>query len=88
MAELHWLYHQVYINIGILIIDIRLGRPLKTSFATLDDQLPSMSGVHGLKDFLSSDHHLVELFDGRSYTYGSVLKGNLYHKTTQQDGHY
>ena len=40
-----------------------------------------------MKDFLSSDH-LLESFDGRSYTYGSVLKSNFYHKTTQQDGHY
>ena len=44
-----------------------------------------MSGVHGLKDFLYSDH-LLESFDGRSYTYGSVLKSNFYHKTTQEDG--
>ena len=40
-----------------------------------------------MKDSLSSDH-LVESFDGRSYTYGSVLKSNFYHKTTQEDGHY
>ena len=40
-----------------------------------------------MNDFLCSDH-LLESFDGRSYTYGSVLKSNFYHKTTQQDGHY
>ena len=56
-------------------------------FSTHGNQLSSLSGVHSLKDFLSSDH-LVESFDGRSYTYGSVLKSNFYHKTTQQDGHY
>ena len=33
-----------------------------------DHQLPSLSGVHGLKDFLCSAH-LLESFDGRIYTY-------------------
>ena len=46
-----------------------------------------MSGVHGLKDFLYSDH-LLESFYVRSYTYGSVLKSKFYHQTTQEDGHY
>ena len=54
---------------------------------THGNQLPSLSGAHGLKDFLCIDH-LVESIYGRSYTYGSVLKSNFYHKTTQQDGHY
>ena len=54
-------------------------RPLNI-FLTHGNQLPSLSGVHGLKDFLCSDH-LVELLHGRSYTYGSVLKSNFY-------GHY
>ena len=66
---------------------IRAGGPPKTSFATLDDQLPSMSGVHGFKDFLCSDH-LLESFDGRIYSYGSVLKSKFVHQRTQEDEHY
>ena len=58
-----------------------------TFFSTHGNHLPSLSGVHGLKDFLWSDH-LLESFNGRSYTHGSVLKSNFYHKTTQEDGHY
>ena len=46
----------------------RAGWPPKTSFATLDNQLPSVSGAHGLKDFLCSDH-LLESFEWRIYTY-------------------
>ena len=38
-----------------------------TSFATLDDQLPSMSEAHGLKYILCSAH-LLESFDGRIYS--------------------
>ena len=38
-----------------------------------DDQLPSLSGVHGLKDFLRSAH-LLESFDGRIYSL-SVVRG-------------
>ena len=59
----------------------------KTYFATLDDQLPSMTGVHGFKDFLCSDH-LLESFDGRIYTYGSVLKSKFVHQRIQEDEHY
>ena len=54
---------------------------------TLDDQLPSMSGAHGLKDFLCSAH-LLESFEGRIYTYGSVLKSKFVPQRTQEDGHY
>ena len=70
-----------------LFIHIRAGWPPKTSFATLNDQLPSMSGVHGFKDFLCSDH-LLESFDGRIYTYGSVLKSKFVHQRIQEDEHY
>ena len=52
-----------------------------------DDQLPSLSGVHGLKDFLCSAH-LLESFDGRIYTYWSVLKSKFVHQRTQEDEHY
>ena len=66
---------------------IRAGGPTKTSFATLNDQLPSMSGVHGFKDFLCSDH-LLESFDGRIYSYGSVLKSKFVHQRIHEDEHY
>ena len=36
--------------------------------STHGNQLPSLSGVYGLKDFLCSDH-LVESFDVKIYTY-------------------
>ena len=49
-----------------------------TFLTTHDNQLPSMSGVHSLKDFLCSAH-LLESFDGRIYTYGSVLKSKFIH---------
>ena len=65
----------------------RAGWGPRIFFSTYGNQLPSLSGVYGLKDFLSSDQ-LLELFDVRIYTYGSVLKSNFYHKMTQQDGHY
>ena len=69
-----------------LCLLIRAGGPPKTSFATLDDQLPSMSGVHGFKDFLCSDH-LLESFDGRIYSYGSVLKSKFVHQRIHEDAH-
>ena len=50
-----------------------------------DDQLPSLSGVHGLKDFLCSAH-LLESFDGRIYTYWSFLKSKFVHQRIQEDG--
>merc|ERR1711923_589432 len=52
-----------------------------------DDQLPSLSGVHGLKDFLCSAH-LLESFEGRIYSYGSVLKSKFVHQRIHEDGHY
>ena len=69
------------------MLNSRAGWGPRTFFSTNNNQLPSLSGVHSLSDFLCSDH-LVESFYGRSYTYGSVLKSNFYNKTTQQDGHY
>ena len=46
-----------------------------------------MSEGHGFKDFLCSNH-LIGAFDGRIYTYGSVLKSKFVHQRTQEDGHY
>ena len=46
-----------------------------------------MSGVHRLKDFLCSDH-LLESFEGRIYTYGSVLKSKFVHQRIHEDEHY
>ena len=78
----------IYTAYCVMVTSIRVGWGPRTFFSTHGNQLPSLSGVHGLKDFLSSDH-LVKSFDGISYTYGgSVLKSNFYHKTTQEDGHY
>ena len=65
----------------------RAGGGSQTFFSTHGNYLPSLSGVHGLKDFLHSDH-LLEWFDGRSYSLKHSHKCNFYHKTTQQDGHY
>ena len=66
---------------------IRAGWPPKTSFATLDDQLSSMSGAHGLKDFLCSAH-LLESFEGRIYSLKNFHKCKFVHQRTQEDGHY
>ena len=76
-----------YKNIYFLNIYSRAGGGSQTFFSTHGNHLPSLSGVHGLKDFLHSDH-LLEWFDVRIYTYGSVLKSNFYHQITQEDGHY
>ena len=46
------------------ILRTRPGWPPKTYFSTHGNQLPSMSGVHGVKDFLCSAH-LHGSFDGR-----------------------
>ena len=46
---------------------IKAGGGSQTFFSTHGNHLPSLSGVHGLKDFLHSDH-LLEWFDGRSYS--------------------
>ena len=45
----------------------RAGGGSQTFFSTHGNHLPSLSGVHGLKDFLHSDH-LLEWFDGRIYS--------------------
>ena len=64
----------------------RVGWGPRIFFSTHGNQLPSLSGVHGLKDLLCSDH-LVESFYGRSYSLKHSHKCNFYHQTTQQDGH-
>ena len=61
--------------------------PPQPLYATLDEQLPSMSGAHGLKDFFCSAH-LLESFEGQIYTYGSFLKSKFVPQKTQEDGHY
>ena len=58
------------------LVKNRAGGGSQTFFSMYGNHLPSLSGVHGLKDFLHSDH-LLEWFDVRSYTYGSVLKSNF-----------
>ena len=63
------------------------GQAPQTLLGTHGNQLPSPSGVHGFKDFLYSAH-LVEAFDGRIYSYGSVLKSKFVHQRPQQDEHY
>ena len=51
-------------------MQIRAGGPPKTFLTRHDDQLPSMLGVHGLKNFLClCSAHLLESFDGQIYTY-------------------
>ena len=52
-----------------------------------DNQLPSLSGVHGLKDFFCIDH-LLESFYGGSYSLKHFHKSTFHHKRTQEDGHY
>ena len=70
-----------------LILYNRAGGGSQTFFSTHGNHLPSLLGVHGLKDFLHSDH-LHEWFDGRIYTYWSVLKSKFVHQRTHEDGHY
>ena len=70
-----------------LFIHIRAGWPPKTSFATLNDQLPSMSGVHGFKDFLCSAH-LHGSFDGQIYSLKHFHKSKFVPQRTHEDGHY
>ena len=64
----------------------RAGGGSGTFFSTHGNHLPWLSGVHGLKDFLWSDH-LHESFGGRIYSYGSVLKSKFVHQRTHEDGH-
>ena len=65
----------------------RAGGGPGTFFSTHGNHLPWLSGVHGLKDFLCSAH-LHESFDGRIYTYWSVLKSKFVHQKTQEEEHY
>ena len=55
--------------------------------STINSPQCSMSGVHGFKDFLCSDH-LLESFAGRIYSYGSVLKSKFVHQRIHEDEHY
>ena len=66
---------------------IWVGQGPQTFFGTHSNQLPSLSGVHGFKDFLYSVY-LVGSFDGRIYTYGSVLNSKFVHQRPQQDEDY
>ena len=59
----------------------------QTFFGTHGNQLPSMSGVHGLKDFPFSDH-LLESFDGQIYSLKHFKKCKFVHQRTQEDEHY
>ena len=83
-------FNSEYISMTVLSLArfrIRPGWPPQPLSGTLDDQLPSMSGAHGLKDFLFSVH-LLESFEWRIYSYGSVLKSKFVPQRTQEDGHY
>ena len=65
-----------------------MGQGPETFFGTHGNKLPSLSGVHGFKEFLCSAH-LVGSFDGRIYIYGgSVLKSKFVHQRIQQDRHF
>ena len=65
----------------------RAGRGPQTFFAMHSNQLPSLSGVHGLKDFLCSDH-LLESFDGRNYSLKHFHKSKFVQQRTQEEEHY
>ena len=82
-----FLFFAAFIFFFILLFCIRVGGGPGTFFSTHGNHLPWLSGVHGLKDFLWSDH-LHESFDGRIYTYWSVLKSKFVHQRTQEDEHY
>merc|ERR1712155_125336 len=58
-----------------------------TFLTRYDDQLPLLSGVHGLKDFLCSAH-LLESFDGQIYSLKHFNKCKFVHQRTQEDEHY
>ena len=69
-------FHPIYLYLAsrrMRIMPVRLWYGPGAFLRRHDDQLPSLSGVHGLKDFLCSAH-LLESFDGRIYSYWSVLK--------------
>ena len=73
-AENHWLF-------------IRAGWGPQTFFWTHDNQLLSLSGVHGLKDYLCSAH-LHGSFDGRIYSLEHFHKSKFVQQRTQEGGHY
>ena len=66
---------------------IRLCQAHQTLLGTHGDQLPSLSGGHGSKDFLCSAH-LVEAFVGRIYSLKHFHKCKFVHQRPQQDEHY
>ena len=66
---------------------IRAGWPHQPLSGTLDDQLPSMSGAHGLKDFFCRVH-LLESFEGRIYSLEHFHKCKFVPQRTQEDEHY
>ena len=68
-------------------MDIRAGWSPQTFFSTHGNQLPSLSGVHGLKDYLCSAH-LHGSFDGRIYSLEHFHKSKFVQQRTQEDGHY
>ena len=71
----------------VWMVVIRVGQGPQTFFGTHGNQLPSLSGVHGFKDFVCSAH-LLGSFNGQIYTYGSVLKSQFDHERIQEEGHY
>ena len=68
-------------------ISTRVGGGPGTFFSTHGNHLPWLSGVHGLKDFLWSDH-LHGSFDGRIYSLKHFNKCKFVHQRTQEDEHY
>ena len=66
---------------------VRAGWPHQPLSGTLDDQLPSMSGAHGLKDFFCRVH-LLESFEGRIYSLEHFHKCKFVPQRTQEDEHY
>ena len=69
------------------MLNSRVCQGPQTFFSTHSIHLTSLSGVHGFKDFICSAH-LVGAFDGRIYSYESVLKSKFVHQRPQEDEHY
>ena len=65
----------------------RAGWGPQTFFLTHGNQPPSLSGVHGLKDYLCSAH-LHGSFDGRIYSLEHFHKSKFVQQRTQEGGHY
>ena len=59
----------------------------QTFLTTLDNQLPSLSRVHGFKDFLCSVH-LLGSFDGQIYSLKHFHNCKFVHQRIQEDEHY